>query len=353
MRRGYLDWIRGVAVVVMIEGHVVDSWTRDADRASDIYGWATIVGGLGAPLFLFLAGVAVSLSAGSKFRRSGSTGVASRAVARRGLEVFGLAFLFRLQAWILGWSDPRNLLKVDILNIMGPSISAAGLLWGLARTTRARIAIFGVVTLAIAFLTPALRAAPVIRALPSPIEAYFRPLPGLTNFVFPPWAGFVFAGAILGLLIDGARTADSERRLNTGFAAAGAALGVGAFGLSYLPSPFGNSYFWTTSPAFFFLRAGIMTAVVAGGYFWTTRPSTPSSWRPLEQLGRTSLFIYWIHVEMVYGLISRPIHHRLPFPAVLMAFAVLTLLMLGCSVAWERRGTWRSRPPARGLTRQA
>ena len=25
-------------------------------------------------------------------------------------------------------------------------------------------------------------------------------------------------------------------------------------------------------------------------------------WSPLLQLGRTSLFIYWIHVEMVYGL---------------------------------------------------
>ena len=352
MRRGYLDWIRGVAVVVMIEAHVLDSWTRGADRASGIYGWAITVGGLGAPLFLFLAGVAVSMSAGSKFRRSGSTVVASHAVARRGLEVFGLAFLFRLQAWILGWSHPRNLLKVDILNIMGPSISAAGLLWGLARTTRARIAIFGVATLATAFLTPALRDAPVIRALPSPIEAYFRPVPGLTNFVFLPWAAFVFAGAILGVLIDGARTADSERRLNRCFAAVGAALAVGAFGLSYLPSPFGTSYFWTTSPAFFFLRVGIMTAALGAGYFWSTRPSA-SSWRPLEQLGRTSLFIYWIHVEMVYGLISRPIHHGLPFPAVLVAFAVFTLFMLGCSVAWERRGTWRSRPSARGLTGQA
>ena len=28
----------------------------------------------------------------------------------------------------------------------------------------------------------------------------------------------------------------------------------------------------------------------------------------LVQLGRTSLFIYWIHVELVYGLISRPLH---------------------------------------------
>jgi len=35
---------------------------------------------------------------------------ASRAVVRRGLEIFGLAFLFRVQAWVLGWSSPRTLL---------------------------------------------------------------------------------------------------------------------------------------------------------------------------------------------------------------------------------------------------
>jgi len=360
MRRGYLDWIRGVAVVVMIEAHVVDSWTRDADRLTDVYGWAIIIGGFGAPLFLFLAGVAVSMSAGSKFRRSGSTVVASRAVARRGFEVFGLAFLFRIQAWILGWSHPRTLLKVDILNIMGPSISAAALLWGLARTTRARIAIFAVATMAIAFSTPALRDASVIRALPAPIEAYFRPVPGLTNFVFLPWTAFVFAGAILGLLIDEARTPDAERRLNTWFATAGAALAGTAFALSYVPSPFGNSYFWTTSPAFFFLRTGLMTAVLGTGYFWrgsnsqSPNPNAQSGftsksgaghckfargWSPLEQLGRTSLFVYWIHVEMVYGLISRPIHHGLPLSGVLAAFGGFTLFMLACSVAWER---WRT-----------
>ena len=58
---------------------------------------------------------------------------------RRGLWIFGLAFLFRVQAWVLGWAPPRTLLKVDILNIMGPSIAAAAALWGAFRSTRARV----------------------------------------------------------------------------------------------------------------------------------------------------------------------------------------------------------------------
>ena len=31
-------------------------------------------------------------------------------------------------------------------------------------------------------------------------------------------------------------------------------------------------------------------------------------WSPLQLLGRSSLFIYWIHVELVYGMISHPLH---------------------------------------------
>jgi len=92
-RRTYLDVLRGVAVLVMIEAHVIDSWTRVADRRSRAFGESLILGGFGAPLFLFLAGVAVAMSAGSKARRTGDSRAAVRAVQRRGLEIFLLAFL--------------------------------------------------------------------------------------------------------------------------------------------------------------------------------------------------------------------------------------------------------------------
>ena len=56
--------------LIMIEAHILDSWTRYDDRQSALYGAAMLVAGLGAPLFLFLAGVSVSLSAASKLRRT-------------------------------------------------------------------------------------------------------------------------------------------------------------------------------------------------------------------------------------------------------------------------------------------
>jgi len=45
---------------------------------------------------------------------------------RRGLEIFLLAFVFRAQSFIVSPGNPLvSLLRVDILNIMGPSIVVA------------------------------------------------------------------------------------------------------------------------------------------------------------------------------------------------------------------------------------
>jgi uncharacterized membrane protein len=335
-RRGYLDLLRGLAVLIMIEAHVLDSWTRFPDRQTRQYAYAMVLGGFGAPLFLFLAGVAVPLSAGSKFRRTGDLDAASRAVGRRGLEVFGLAFVFRIQAWVLGWSAARFLLKVDILNIMGPSIMAAAAMWGALTTVKGRLLTFSAATLAVTLLSPIIRNLSILSAFPDPIEAYLRPVGGLSNFVFFPWAGFVFAGAIVGIILDGLRTRQQEHLANLGFALAGIALTGAAYELSFLPSWHPQSHFWTTSPAFFFLRVGIMTAAIGIAYAWDLRPAAGSKWSPLQQLGRTSLFIYWIHVEMVYGLLSRPLHKRLSWELSWVALALFCLFMLWISLYKDR-----------------
>jgi uncharacterized membrane protein len=346
MRRGYLDWLRGLAVLIMIEAHVIDSWTRLADRGSPAYGWSMILGGFGAPLFLFLAGVSVALSAGSKMRRGLDRTDASNAVVKRGLQIFGLAFLFRLQAMIVSWGAWKSLLKVDILNIMGPAIMAAAALWGAMKTTRGRLVAFALATLALAFLTPPVRAASMLTVLPDPIEGYLRPRPGFTNFAIFPWAGFVFAGGFVGVLLDEARDASVERRLNIWFALCGAGLALGAFGASHFPSLFANSEFWTSSPSFFLLRTGILVLTVAAAYLWYRRPRGQTAFSPLQQMGRTSLFIYWIHIELIYGLAVRPLHKSLTFGQAWIGVAVFAVLMLIVSLlkervveAWKSRGT--------------
>ncbi len=60
----------------------------------------------------------------------------------------------------------------------------------------------------------------------------------------------------------------------------------------------------------------------------------------MEQLGRSSLFIYWIHVEMVYGLISLRLHKALTHPQAWAAYVALVLLMLLVSIEKDRIVRW-------------
>src|SRR5687767_8851969 len=190
-RRGYLDWLRGVAVLIMIEAHTIDSWTRVEDRGGPAYGWAMVLGGFGAPIFLFLAGVALALAAGSRLRKDKAPREVAALARRRGWQILGLAFLFRLQSWLISGGPPVRLLKVDILNVMGLSMVAAAVLWTLGRSARTRFVLFAGGAAACAMVTPLVRAAEAVRALPDPLEWYLIPAVGTTAFTLLPWAGFL------------------------------------------------------------------------------------------------------------------------------------------------------------------
>jgi uncharacterized membrane protein len=332
-RLAYLDWLRGVAVMIMITWHLLDSWTLVEDRAHPAFQALAYSAGTFTALFLFLAGVAVALSAGSKLRRFGSASPAAAMVVRRGLEIFAVAFLIRFQSIVLSNAPWRSLLRVDILNIMGLAVIATAIVWALPRTARGRLVALAAVTLGIAFATPIVRELGWLAALPDPIEGYIRPVQPFSSFVLFPWAGFVFAGGVVGLIVDASRQGFGQARLNRWFLVAGAALAAAAFAASYLPSPYARSSFWTSSPAYFFLRLGILLVAVAAAYAWSARPGGDTAWSPVRQLGATSLFIYWIHIEMVYGRMSAPLHRALPFGQALLALATFALFMLALSMA--------------------
>ncbi len=351
-RHAYLDRVRGVAVLIMVEAHVLDSWTRAADRSHPGFGYAMMLGGMGAPLFLFLAGVAVVLSAESKLRKTGDGQSAWTAVRNRGWQVFGLAFLFRLQSYILsGFFNATSLLKVDILNIMGPAIAMAAAAGKRAASQWSRAVLFGGCAMAIALLTPIVRATPALDWLPDPVEWYFRPTPGRTNFTLFPWAGFVFAGAVLGVVINAVGLGVKAWRAQALIAVTAVLLAAGAYWASFLPSPYARSEFWTSSPVFFLLRVGLLTLTVPLAFWWDRAPwrGVISQWSPVETLGRASLFVYWVHVELVYGFFSRPLRRALEFDAVLWAYALFTVFLLVLVLVKDWLAEGRRRPPHPGM----
>jgi uncharacterized membrane protein len=104
-----------------------------------------------------------------------------------------------------------------------------------------------------------------------------------------------------------------------------------------LPSIYQQSSFWTSSPTYFAIRAGILLGLVSAIYA-LARVLEPRGVliRPLARLGRDSLFVYWIHVELVYGYATWPIHHRLPVVGTIVACGLFTALIYAAVLAKDR-----------------
>jgi uncharacterized membrane protein len=201
---------------------------------------------------------------------------------------------------------------------------AAAVLWAAGGTPRWRAVLLGAVAVAAAMLTPIVRATPLLAPIPDPIEWYLRPDPGRTTFTLFPWAGFLLAGGAIGLWIDRTNDSAHERRVLSWLAVLGIVIALVGYGTSFLPPIYTDTSFWTSSPTFFFLRLGLLIAAIPLAYAW--KIWTPGR-SPLVEFGVASLFVYWIHVEMVYGVPSLPLHRRLTFAQALIAFAAFSAFL--------------------------
>ena len=326
-RRGYLDWLRGIATLLMIEAHTMDAWTLPSERDGWPYRVAIILGGFAAPAFMCLAGVAVALAAVSRERRGQTVAQVAALARRRGWQLFGLAFLFRLQAFLIsGGRFPQSLLKVDILNVMGLAMVLAGAVWALVPDRRARNAWLLAASVPLALLAPPLTGAAWLDGLPDWLEMYFRQAPGRTSFSLFPWPAYLLAGVAIGSWLataEGAAEARGVRRLGL-FGGLLAAAG----GLATLLPPFaGVPTPMTSAPSFFCVRLGMVMMALPFARAWHARIAT--GWSPVREFGLASLFVYWIHVEMAYGRPASALRQALSFWQAFAATTALIALLYG------------------------
>src|SRR5437660_5132534 len=341
-RLAYIDWMRGLACLLMFQTHCYDSWLGGSARKTTFFMWSQLGGTLPAPLFLFLAGVSFALVV-EKLRQKGlAPSQIARTTIRRGAEIFALALLFRLQEFLIawGWAPWSDLLRVDVLNIIGVSMILMGIVcWAVLSRfpdSRHRLHPLGAtagVALAISLLTPPLWTTWRPRWLPWPIESYINGVHNLGKpqaWLFPvfPWTAFAFAGLAIGFILLSERMRNHENQFF-------ALLGAGGLGLIFLARWFeagpwhwyAVDDFWHTSPNFFLIRAGILMVIFSAVYAWCKWGLGQRGFSPLAQLGQTSLLVYWVHIEFVYGRFS-----ILPKRAVGIRTASLGLLAIFVSM---------------------
>jgi hypothetical protein len=211
--------------------------------------------------------------------------------------------------------------------------------------------------MAIALATPLLWTTWRPRWMPWPLESYIDGCHNLGEpqaWLFPifPWTAFAFVGLVIGFVLAG----DWSRKRQF---ATTALVGIGGVGLIFLarwidsrPLQLYPVYdFWHTSPNFFLIRVGLLAAILLLAYLWCRWGAGQIGFSPLIQLGQTSLLVYWVHIEFVYGRFSILPKRASDIRTASFGLLAIFISMLALSVArtrWKGRGAemweWLRRP---------
>jgi uncharacterized membrane protein len=335
-RLAFIDWTRGLAAVVMIQGHTFDSFTETSLRQGGPFMLSQFLGGMPPAIFLFLTGITFSFLMDSQEKQEPSGWKRVVAALKRSRYLFLLAFLFRLQLYVFGFptSPASELLRVDILNCMGLAMLVLAPM--AVFTTRERVRLCIVVGLVVCGLAPLVSMIDPA-GIPPLLRAYF--FPSLSTFGFFPWASFLAFGIAAGSVIRLTKREDMPRTM-LWMLAIGLGLVIAARYLGDLPySIYPKTDFWLNSPALALTKLGVVLALLAGAFLWVNAGLESQRWNIFRQLGTTSLLVYWVHIEIVYGRWFGIWKEGLSVFGVLLFTAVLLALMTGLSLLQTRYQT--------------
>jgi hypothetical protein len=351
-RLQYLDWVRGLGALIMLQGHVFDSFLRADLRPGGVFTLSQFVGGMPPAIFLFLTGVTLAFLMDSSERKGLPPRQRVWISLRRAGYLFFLAFAFRAFMLVSGfpvstWSD---FLRVDILNCMGFSIAAFSIMAAFRTAERARFC--AAAGLAIAF------AAPLVSqvdwsGVPWMLRAYI--VPDHRFFGFFPWGAYLAFGLSAGSALRLIPAERLDRAMQWTALAAAGALACCHYGANSPHSVYAASDFWLNSPAQVLTKQSVILIMLAFAFVWTQYIAR-EGWSWIRQFGTTSLLVYWVHIELIYGRWMWFFKEKLNVPETVVLSLAVILLMLGISVAKTRRvelRAWLSRlshgAPTNGL----
>jgi uncharacterized membrane protein len=288
------DWLRGLAVLVMIETHAEVLLRKEllATRAAGVLDY---VNGLVAPSFIFAAGFSLALVQVRVAAGGGPRAPRVLRSLRRIGEVLAVGTLINW-VWFPISIDPGWLLRIDILQCIGLTLLVA-LPLNVALAARPRALFIASLLIAVALFL----ISPFADGVTGPLQDLFNKT-GPRHSVFPllPWAGWAFLGGAVGA--TAARgTAVQVRRLALG-------IGLGSLVALLLRPAWLDVYpphdFWVTDPANTGARGIPVMALLL--VLLAIEARTPAGARRspavrfLELFGTSSLAAYFWHEMLIY-----------------------------------------------------
>ncbi|MFZ1614669.1 MAG: heparan-alpha-glucosaminide N-acetyltransferase domain-containing protein [Holophaga sp.] len=358
-RCDWIDQLRGWAVIVMIEVHVVNVWLHKGL----IPGWLNFLNGLVAPSFIMCAGYSLVLST---FRPDGTLRPFAPTAKRLGFILLCAYALhapgFTAAEWTV-LSTPQKfseLFKIDVLQCIVFSLL---ILQGLARIIR-RPMVYAAVALVLAL--GATWAAPHLWRQ-GVADGWWLPIRGLINgntdrgvtALFPlfPWIAFAAFGSVLGALYRHFRVMPTEGKARWSESRWLVSLSLLGVALLVWGSLYAREWLWNgTFPASDAWRlhnttlpsvAQRLGVVCVAGALMGWVEMVRSRWvgpNLVEAASRESLLLYMLHLNLIFGLLLvEPIRVRtgwdwysMGWPGTLTLTVLIIAVNLAAGVAWQR-----------------
>ncbi len=293
-----VDWLRGVAVLFMLQTHAYPLLRPELLAHGDpIYSRLVRLDGLVAPSFIFAAGFSLALVQ-IRGARSGNRKGQAKKSAKRITEVLAVATLLNV-IWFPVFHLPKWFLYVDILHCIALSLFIA---LPLMVSLSSRPGVFRLCMLGFAALVFGL--APFAEGARGPLAFLINSSPAFADgrgslFPLSPWAGYVFLGASAGATA----AMGSEKGLKGWL---GLLLGVGAL-LWIFDGTFMALYpkhnFWVTNPANHGQRWALVVGLVLlfrfGELGWS-RLAESAPVKFLSGFGTSSLSAYFWHLMVLF-----------------------------------------------------
>lgn len=313
-RYAFLDVYRGLIVLLMIEGHAVREFLQPLLQASGSFRVHEIVHGMTGPGFLFGAGITFGISIQRRWEQfCGLTPVLLRRLGKIAL-LLGLGYALHLPFLSLqktlsattpeGWQALTNF---DVLQCIGVTLLFLHMIIILVRHQTVFLMILPILSAAVLTLSPALWNAD----LDSLGYAFSMALQGSGGSVYPlfPSSAFLFAGAFASYEFLKFAEAGREEIFVKRLSIASVVLLTGGLGV-FLGDSTTQEHFWQNDPFLMLMKLGVLTLLMSGSWL-LMRAVGEGRWniRWVALFGIESLFLYVIHLVLLYGSVLNPEWH--------------------------------------------
>lgn len=365
-----IDLARGLAGLIMIQGHAYHGWVAPEHHGSASYQLTRLLGTLPLPAFLLLAGASVALRTQAAHRRRERAQDVRAHVARRGLQIVLFGYLVSAASMLMdGGEGLDTLLRSDVLHVIGLSIAlhaVAGIRGdheGIAAPRRLSLAA-AIIGVAVTLASPLFNSlTPEATGAARYIVGLVGDVPGVTLMPLVPLAAWFSTGVLLTQLLLRRRQGAPDdvfasiagapaRVLWAVLATAVSVAAVATPATAWLTASLGGGL-TRAHPAVVLnvvdlaARGAIVLSV--GALLAPYMPRVPRA--VLLRVGRGSLTAYVFHIPFCYGALGRPLSGQLTVAEATPLVALLMAASLAAVWAWDSlKARLRQRPTAPGPT---